>query len=548
MSCNSTGGIEGVEGLKKKNLGPVSIAFLIYCLAAAGAFGIEEMIPVSGPGLTLLMLLIFAFIWSYPICNIVAETGSLLPSEGGLYISVQKAFGEFWGFQNGWWLTIAFYLSSATFVSIIGGYTAQLLSLDETGTQLVKLAVVIIFTIVNLLGLKEVSIISNILSVAILTAFALVCIVGLANWQHNPVQPFIPEETGLLEAIGNSICICVWMYSGYECIANIAGEVTDPQVIPRGLKIALPVIAVSYILPTLAGLASVGPWDTWSLEFNQEGSVGYATVLQQYIGPVAGYAFLVIAIISQCAIFNTYIASGSRGFFVMADDNLFPKGFVKVSKKRGIPYIGVISIALVSLLSTQFDFNFLAITTTVFLLAVYILSALAVLKLRKKYPIENRKGLYIIPGGKVGLYFCVFLVVGLSMFSFVINGTDYLLIGLIGMLSGPVIYIVCKIKYKGLTLKEPDEYKINPATRLAAGDMQRISLFIVFLGLIAFIAQFFIRLYEGSWGAEYYLETWGSGLLSNFELMLNILVYGGAAFIIAGWISYRIFKKKDPVI
>jgi amino acid transporter len=44
-------------------------------------------------------------------------------------------------------------------------------------------------------------------------------------------------------------------------------------------------------------------------------------VLTAYLSPACGFCFMIIAILSQCSIFNAYIASGSRGFFVMADDH-----------------------------------------------------------------------------------------------------------------------------------------------------------------------------------------------------------------------------------
>ena len=49
-------GQDGVAGLKKHTMKPFQIAFLLFCLVAAGAFGIEDMIPTSGPGLTIAML------------------------------------------------------------------------------------------------------------------------------------------------------------------------------------------------------------------------------------------------------------------------------------------------------------------------------------------------------------------------------------------------------------------------------------------------------------------------------------------------------------
>ena len=37
--------IQGVAGLRKHDIKVSGIVFMLYCLVAAGAFGIEEMIP-----------------------------------------------------------------------------------------------------------------------------------------------------------------------------------------------------------------------------------------------------------------------------------------------------------------------------------------------------------------------------------------------------------------------------------------------------------------------------------------------------------------------
>ena len=40
------------NGLKRQKLGLFAIIGMIYSLTAAGAWGIEDMIPGTGPGLT----------------------------------------------------------------------------------------------------------------------------------------------------------------------------------------------------------------------------------------------------------------------------------------------------------------------------------------------------------------------------------------------------------------------------------------------------------------------------------------------------------------
>ena len=116
--------LQGVAGLKKHDIKVSGIVFMLYCLVAAGAFGIEEMIPEAGPGMTLLLLCVFPFIWAYPISSLVAECSSVMPSEGGVYVWAKEAFGEFWGFQTGWWATVSTYITNGVYGRLVNGKDA----------------------------------------------------------------------------------------------------------------------------------------------------------------------------------------------------------------------------------------------------------------------------------------------------------------------------------------------------------------------------------------------------------------------------------------
>ena len=538
----------GVAGLKKHDIKVSGIVFMLYCLVAAGAFGIEEMIPEAGPGMTLILLIIFPIIWAYPISNLVAECGAVLPSEGGVYVWVKEAFGEFWGFQAGWWGTVSTYITNGVYVALVAGYVSQMIPMSDIAAHAIKIGMILIFTIVNLMGLREVGKVSTILSVLILLAFALVAVVGLINWQTNPMEPMLPEDYSIFDGVGGGICICIWMYCGYECISNMAGEVKNPQVIPKGLMIAMPLVALTYVLPTLGGLACLpeGSWESWSTDGGFDGqAIGYATVLTTYMGQAWGYVFLVIAIVSQCAIFNTYLASGSRGFFVLADDHLCPQFMVKVSKKKGVPYIGILSLAVVTFILCQSDFTTLVSMEVVFMLALYIILPISVLKLRKKLPIEKRKerGLYYIKGGKGAMIFYAGFPIVISVIALLINGTDYLAMGLIAICTGPVAYYILKRIFGGLSVNDPEHNPVNPKTKLAAGDTVRIGIFMICAGVMAFFGQFWLKWYEidyGEWGPDDY-----DVFANSIPQVIECLKWIGLAVIVAGVIVALVGRKKD---
>lgn len=105
-----------------------------------------------------------------------------------------------------WWLMLAIYLGQAAYVVIAVGYIGKVIALTPLMATIIKVAIVVILTIVNLIGLKEVSVLSTIFSVIIIIMFGLVTIVGFANWNYNPVEPFIPEGSDIVNQSWHRTC------------------------------------------------------------------------------------------------------------------------------------------------------------------------------------------------------------------------------------------------------------------------------------------------------------------------------------------------------
>ena len=115
------------NGLKKQSVGLIGLVGMIYAMTAAGAYGIEDMISSSGPGMTIIMLFVLPIIWAFPIALASCELGSAIPDECGFYRWVQRALGEFWGFQIGWLKNIGIYINVAVFVVLSTDYLASYL-------------------------------------------------------------------------------------------------------------------------------------------------------------------------------------------------------------------------------------------------------------------------------------------------------------------------------------------------------------------------------------------------------------------------------------
>ena len=94
---------DATPGLKKKNFTLPAMIFFLYCACAGGAFGVESMISSSGPGLTLILLVLIPILWALPIGLYCSELTNLIPVDAGPYVWTRMAFGEFWGFAFGFW-------------------------------------------------------------------------------------------------------------------------------------------------------------------------------------------------------------------------------------------------------------------------------------------------------------------------------------------------------------------------------------------------------------------------------------------------------------
>jgi amino acid transporter len=506
------------SGLKQHQLSTSTVVFMIFCLAAAGAYGIEEMIPAAGPGLTLVMLIVLPFVWSTPMGLVASELGSAIPEEGGFYKWVQRACGEFWGFQAGWWRTISIYFDNTIYVVLAGSYVGSVIDLTPIEEYIFKASVIVGFTYINIRGIKDVGAVSTVISILVMIAFAMVAAFGFANWQSNPFVPFIPPEQTLFQSVGAGIAIGIWMYSGYESMSTMAGELKDPQVIPKATLITVPLIMAVYILPTMGGLASIGSWNEWATE----GGLSYGDVVATYV-PALGVVFVFVAVLANLSVFNTYIASGSRGFFALAEDNLAPKALVKCSKDRGVPYIAVLSLGVFALIACMFPFEVIVVVDVILFISAYVLIFISAIILRIKEPDLERP--FKVPLKTMGfIAMCIppILIAFIAMF---INGTDYFLGGMLALLSGPVAYFFFRRKYGGLTKKDPVRHPANAKTGLAINDTKRMAWMFGVLTAMGIIAIYFLPWYDDP---QFYTDDYGiEGL---FDILMTCIYWMTAAY------------------
>ena len=456
--------------LKRAPVPVLSAFFMIYIFVSGGSFGIEEMVSSSGPGLTILLLVLLPIFWALPMALIASELGSAIPAEGGFYVWARRALGDFWGFQTAWWWSLSILVDTSLYVVLSVGYLQNQLGFDQFTFYLVCWTIIGVFALVNIAGVQLVAIGSTLLSILILAPFVVLTIIGIANWQFNPLTPVTPPDVDLFGsegALALGLAVGLWMYSGYESMSTLAGEIRNPQkVIPRALMLALPFVAIMYLMPTVASLAAFGNWEQFAVT-GGDGDVSFVEIAAALGGTALGHAMLAAAVLGNLALYLDYLASGARPFYALATDGLLPAPIARVSKRFGTPVAAILLVALVNAVLVIGPFQSLVVIDVMLLICSYTVIFVSAVRLRFREPGLDRP--FRIPLGTTGMIAMVTPPVALVVLtlyltaidrSVVLLGSDgfsvlgmeigwYGIAGFVALLSGPLLYPFMKNRYGG---------------------------------------------------------------------------------------------------
>ena len=450
-----------VSTAKRTRVPLFSAFFMIYIFVSGGSFGIEEMVASSGPGLTLLLLLLLPIIWALPMALIASELGSAIPDSGGFYVWTRRGLGQFWGFQSGWGWSLALLVDTSLYIVLSATYLQNQIGFNDGLYYAICWAIIAVCTVVNVLGIKIVAIGSSLFAILIISPILVLAVIGLANWQFNPFTPMTPPDSDLLGADGALIVglsIGMWFYSGYESMSTLAGEIEEPQrIIPKALMLALPFVALMYLLPTLASLAAFGQWELYSVD-GAGGAVSFVDIGRALGGTALGHALLASVVLGNLALYLDYMASGARPLQKLAADGLLPKPLEVFNNRFRTPVVALLLIAGVNAILVIGPFQSLVIIDVLLMVASYALIFIAAVRLRAKEPGLVRP--FKIPGGTCTLVILIVPPLCLIAFIMIITITDqsvvlwgvdrfnllgleigwYGIAGLVALLSGPVLY------------------------------------------------------------------------------------------------------------
>lgn len=401
------------EVVLKRQVRLVGLLGLVFFTVSGGAYGVEGVVSLSGPGLAIVLLIVTPVIWSLPTVLMVAELGTAIPVEGGYYQWVKMGLGRFWAYQEGFWSWQTTWAGMAVYPVMFADLLAQSYVPDAAAGRVVfftlgplivdlhwamAVSVIVVFACINLLGAKAVGDSSVAFMIVLLTPFAVMVAIGIPRlWitGMNPLEPFIPPDTSVAAAVAAGMWICMWNYAGWESLSTIAAEIENPRrTLPLALAIMIPAITLMYVLPVLAGLAGSRDWQAWT--------DGYFPVLAANLGGEWLRALVTIGgLISVVGLFSASLLAVTRLPFVLARDGFLPSALSKEHPRYRTPYV---SIAVSSVIYALFSFTAFEelVVVVVFLYSLAVLLEFAALiALRITRPRLPRP--FRIPGGWLGV-------------------------------------------------------------------------------------------------------------------------------------------------
>jgi len=412
----------------RRTLGlPGLIALTFFCVAG-GPYGLEDTVGAAGPMFALLALLVLPWLWSFPTALMTAELSSAMPEEGGYVVWVERAFGRFWGFQEGWLSWLTSFADNALYPVMFVDYLAYLSGdLHPADRWLIGVTFTAAITWLNIRGIQLVGASSVIFGLLVLAPFAVLVFLGTP--QVDPSRWL--AQSGQLEW-ALFLSVLLWNTCGWDNAGCCAGEVQRPhRTYPRAMASTVVLVTLVYLLPTAVGVGVDAEWNLW-----QEGY--FPKVAAQIGGPWLGTWLTVTGLVSAVGLFSALLCTSARVPYAMSARGTLPALFKKLHPRHATPWVAILVNSAGVALLIPFSFQDL-VQVDMFLYALaLVLEFAALVWLRFKAPEMARP--YRVPLGKAGAIALSAPPVALCLVSMALANNLTKLISISGIGLGLIVY------------------------------------------------------------------------------------------------------------
>ncbi|HVV34438.1 MAG TPA: amino acid permease [Vitreimonas sp.] len=364
------------------------------------------------------------------IILVFARLAGRTTRDGGPYVYVQEAFGDIAGFLMAWNYWIGFWVSipivAIAFVGYLGIFIPSLAQ-NIVAQGLTALGVIAAFTLVNVRGLKEMSVAQIVLTVLKIVPLLIIMGAGLVFGAPHNLPPLNPSHAPLLPALTAVTLITLWPFTGFEAAVSSAGAVRDPErTIPRALTAAVLLVTVIYLGASFAVMLLV---PSAQLAHSEAPFADAARALGGWGPPFIALG----ALIATAGTLNGVIFASGQMPMAVAEDGRAPAWLAKLNK-GGAPYLSLLLSSGLGALLLVLNYSrgligaytFLLMMATALSLIYYFFCGLAELK----HSWRSAKG-----WAMVALFACLF-----SAFAMIGSGWEVILWGGVMMAAGLPLY------------------------------------------------------------------------------------------------------------
>ena len=387
---------------------PAVIAISLGGMLGSGIFVLPGLAAAkTGPSLWLAYLI--AALCILPAALSKSELATAMPSSGGTYVYIERAFGPIFGTISGIGLWLAMLLKSAFALVGLGAYMLVVINMDQELTKYVALIFLAIIFVLNITGVKKVgkfqlyAVGISVLSLIMISFF------GLQYMDPEFLTPFKTKgNIGLL----STVAFVYLSYSGVTKVAAIAEEIKNPsRNLPLAMILSLVLITIIYVVVSFVLVGNI-PVETLGNDLKP-----IYTLSLKMGGPIIGVLMAIIGIITLISTANAGVLASSRFPFAMARDKLLPEFMSKIDKKYLTPVTTITITCITMLLVILFlDVIKIAKLASAFKVMMFVSVNMAVIVLRETsaqwYRPKYKSPLYPyvqIFGILSGLFFLAFL-------------------------------------------------------------------------------------------------------------------------------------------
>ena len=326
---------------------------------------------------------------------VCAELASTFTRTGGVYVYLSEAFHPSLGFLWGWAMLLTMHSGIiAAIATVFARYTAFFFPMGTWGSRAVAIAVIIVLSAINYLGVRHGSRLQTLFTGGKMLAVA--AIVGLGFGLGGRVPEHFVGSASTDDSLGGFLLAMVaglFAYGGWHMVTYSSEETVEPaKTIPRALLIGTLVVTASYMAMT-AVYMYVLPLDQVA------SSTRVAADLADALTGSGGAAAM-----SAIVMFSTFgglagiILAGPRVYYAMAQDGMLFSWFGAVHPVYGTPHRAIIlqaiwSSALVATGTFRALFTRVVYTEWIF----FALMAIGLMLLRKRRDISRQYSIPLYP-------------------------------------------------------------------------------------------------------------------------------------------------------